>query len=223
VALLPGTLHNADSAFTSLDAALPPTRAFALDLIPGTKLLPSTISAALPWIEQVKASLAPSELGGVAKGLVAATPSLARLFGEQPAFYKQTDAFSKCLTKVFFPAGNTKLQDGPNTSGAEVYREFFYTLTGLAGLGQSFDGNGVMNRFLVGGGGDTFRSAPVGIVGSSTKGLSLVARSPLHPLGTRPAIPTEEPAYKPLVPCYTQAVPNFNGPLSQGPADGSGG
>ncbi len=96
-------------------------------------------------------------------------------------------------------------------------------MTGLAGLGQSFDGNGVMNRFLVGGGGDTFRSAPVGITGSSAKGLRLVARSPLQPLGTRPAIPTEEPSYKPLVPCYTQAVPNFNGPLSQGPADGSGG
>ncbi len=105
VTLLPGTLHNANSAFTSLDAALPPVRTFALDLIPGTKLLPSTISAALPWIEQVKASVAPSELGGVAKGLVAAAPSFARLFGEQPAFFEQTDAFSKCLTKVFYPAG----------------------------------------------------------------------------------------------------------------------
>jgi hypothetical protein len=26
-----------------------------------------------------------------------------------------------------------------------------------------------------------------------------------------------------MVPCYTQAVPNFNGPLSSGPADGAGG
>jgi len=223
VALLPSTLHNADRAFASLDAAFPPTRTFALDIIPGVRQTPATISAALPWIEQVQASLAPSELGGVAKGLVAATPSLARLFGEQPAFFQQTNLFSQCLTKVFFPSGYTKLQDGPNSSGAEVDKEFFYTLAGLAGLGQSFDGNGVMNRFLVGGGGSTFRSAPVGIVGSSAKGLSLVARSPLTPQGTRPAFPAEEPAYKPLVPCYTQAVPNFNGPLSQGPADGSGG
>ncbi len=108
----------------------------------------------------MQASLAPSELGGVAKGLVAATPSLARLFGEQPAFFQQTNLFSQCLTKVFFPSGYTKLQDGPNSSGAEADKEFFYTLAGLAGLGQSFDGNGVMNRFLVGGGGSTFRSAP---------------------------------------------------------------
>ena len=38
-----------------------------------------TVAAALPWIEQVQASLAPSELGGVAKGLGAAAPTLAQL------------------------------------------------------------------------------------------------------------------------------------------------
>jgi phospholipid/cholesterol/gamma-HCH transport system substrate-binding protein len=223
VTALPGALTSIDQGFSSLAAALPPTRTFALDIIPGVKQTPATISTALPWIEQVKASLAPSELGGVARGLVTATPALARLFTEQPAFFKQTEAFSKCLTKVFYPAGNTKLQDGPNTSGVEAYKEFFYTVAGLASLGQSFDGNGVMDRFLVGGGGPTFHSAPVGIEGSATRGLPLVSRSPLTPEGTRPAFPAEEPAYKPLVPCYTQAVPNFNGPLSQGPADGSGG
>jgi phospholipid/cholesterol/gamma-HCH transport system substrate-binding protein len=223
VALLPSTLHSADRAFAALDAAFPSTRTFALDLIPGVKQTPATINAALPWIEQVQASLAPSELGGVAKGLVVATPALARLFSEQVPFQQQTNLFSQCLTKVFYPGGNTKLQDGPNTSGVEDYKEFWYTLAGLAGIGQSFDGNGTMSRFLVGGGGPTFRSAPVGIEGSSTRGLSLVSRSPLTPEGTRPAFPAEEPVYQPLVPCYTQKVPNFNGPLSQGPADGSGG
>ena len=223
VALLPSSLRNADRAFASLDAAFPSIRSFSTAIVPGVKQTPATIEAALPWIEQVQASLAPSELGGVAKGLVAATPSLARLFGEQPAFFKQQELFSKCLTKVFYPAGNTKLQDGPNTSGVEAYKEFFYTMAGLAGIGQSFEGNGTLSRFLVGGGGPTFRSAPVGIEGTSTKGLSLVSRSPLTPQGTRPAFPAEEPAYEPLVPCYTQALPNFNGPLASGPADGSGG
>jgi ABC-type transporter Mla subunit MlaD len=223
VVALPGALTSIDRGFSSLAAALPPTRTFALDIIPGIKQTPATIRTGLPWIEQVQAFLAPSELGGVAQGLLTATPALAKVFSEQPAFYKQTDAFGKCLTKVFYPAANTKLQDGANTSGVEAYKEFFYTLAGLASLGQSFDGNGVMDRFLVGGGGPTFRSEPVGITGTSAKGLSLVSRSPLTPEGTRPAFPAEEPAYKPLVPCYTQAVPNFNGPLSQGPADGSGG
>jgi hypothetical protein len=43
----------------------------------------------------------------------------------------------------------------------------------------------------------------------------------LAPLGTRPAFPSSEPPYQPLVPCYTQTLPNFNGAQSSGPADGS--
>jgi phospholipid/cholesterol/gamma-HCH transport system substrate-binding protein len=223
VAELPGSLHNIGRGLASLDAAFPPTRTFALDIIPGLKATPATVAAALPWIEQVKASLAPSELGGVAKGLVGATPSLAHLTSEQTPFYKQAELFNKCLTKVFFPAGNTKIQDGASTSGVEAYKEFWYGLVGLAGLGQSFDGNGAMARFMIGNSGQTLTSAPASIVGTHVQGLRMLAHAALPPLGTRPAYPGAEPPYKPLVPCYTQALPNFNGPLSQGPADGSGG
>ena len=60
------------------------------------------------------------------------------------------------------------------------------------------------------------------IQGTSLKGLRLLAHATLPPLGTRPAFPAREPAYKPLVPCYTQTLPEFNGPASQGPADGTG-
>jgi phospholipid/cholesterol/gamma-HCH transport system substrate-binding protein len=222
VARLPGSLQSADRALATLDAAFPSTRAFALAILPGVRQTPATIAAALPWIEQVQASFANSEVGGLAKGLVAAAPSLSRLFTEQPAFFKQNELLSKCFTKVFFPAGNTKLQDGPNTSGVEAYKEFWYSTAGLAGLGQSFDGNGSMNRFLVGsGGGASLRSGAVGILGSKAKGNPLIAKPSLPPQGTRPAFPAQEPPYKPLVPCYTQTPPDYNGPLAQGPADGS--
>ena len=157
-----------------------------------------------------------------AKGLKAATPSLALLTAEQTPFYKQTDAFNKCLTKVLYPGGNTKIQDSSGTSGVENYKEFWYGLTGLNGIGQGFDGNGVFAHFLLGGGGPTIRSAPTGVQGTNLKGLRLLAHATLPPLGTRPAYPGAEPPYKPLVPCYKQALPNFNGPLSVGPADGSG-
>jgi phospholipid/cholesterol/gamma-HCH transport system substrate-binding protein len=223
IAHLPGALHNANLAFTSLDAAFPPTRAFADAIIPGAEQTQATVSAALPWIEQVQASLAPSELGGVAKGLDEAAPTFAKFVGEQPAFYKQTDAFSQCLTKVFYPAGNTKLQDGTSTTGVEAYKEFWYALTGFAGIGQSFSGNGSMLHFLIGSSGQTVRSGHTSILGTKLQGLQLLAHAPLPPLGTRPAYPAEEPSYQPLVPCSSQAVPEFNGPLSQGPADGSGG
>jgi virulence factor Mce-like protein len=222
IAELPGALGNIDRGLAQLDASFAPTRRFAHDILPGVRSVPRTVSAALPWIEQVRASLAPSELGGVAKGLNAALPSVAQLTSEQTPLFKQTDLFNKCLTKVLLPAGNTKLQDGSSTSGVEDYKEFWYGLVGLAGIGQSFDGNGTFAKFLVGNSGTTVKSAPTSILGTTLKGEQLLAHSPLAPQGTRPAYPSSEPPYRPLVPCYTQALPNFNGPLSQGPADGGG-
>lgn len=222
VAALPGALRNVNRGLGELRASFGPTRTFAHDILPGIRSTPSTVTAALPWIEQVKASLAPAELGGVAKGLKEATPSLAVIENEQTPLFKQSELFNKCLTKVLLPAGNTKLQDGSSTSGVESYKEFWYSLVGLSGIGQDFDGNGPFARFFVGNSGTTLKSQPTGILGTKLRGNQLVARSPLQPEGTRPAYPGEEPPYKPLIPCYTQPLPNFNGPLSQGPADGNG-
>ena len=221
VSHLPGALHSASRAFTALNSALPVTRSFAEALTPGAAQTPQTVAAALPWIEQVQASFAPTELGGVAKGLQQSVPSLAKLISEQQPFFETNNEFSQCLTKVFYPAGYTKLQDGAATSGAEAYKEFWYALTGVAGISQSFDGNGVLAHFMLGNSGQTVRSAPTSILGTKLQGLRLLGHAPLPPLGTRPAYPAEEPPYKPLVPCYTQTLPNFNGPLAQGPADGS--
>ena len=220
---LPGTLHNASRAFANFNAATPAIRKFSLELATGVEQTPSTVAAAFPWIEQTQASLAPTELGGVAKGVREAAPTLAGLVTPQAAFIKQTDLFSKCLSKIFYPAGNVKLQDGSSTSGVEAYREFWYSMVGLAGSAQSFDGNGQTSRFMVETGGQTLHSAPTTVVGAPSGGkkLSLLAHTSQPPLGTRPAFPATEPPYKPLVPCYTQAPQNLNGPLSQGPADGS--
>jgi len=223
VAELPSSLVNIDRGLAALDRSFPPTRAFARAILPGVRNTNATVKAALPWIEQVQASLAPSELGGVAAGLAEAAPPLAKLQAEQIPLYQQTELFNKCLTKLIYPAGNTKIQDGTSTSGAENYKEFWYSVVGLAGVGQGFDGNGAASRFAVGNSGQTLVSAPASLFGTHIQGLHLLARSPLPPLGTRPAFPSEEPAYQPLVPCYKQTLPNFNGPLSQGPPDGSGG
>ncbi len=226
VAELPAALHSADRGFAELTAAAPPVRAFSLDLIPGVENLPATITAAYPWIEQAKASLAPNELGGVASALTTAAPAFAGLIDAQPAFFNQIDLFNKCLTKVIFPAGNAKLQDGPNTSGVEDYKEFWYAMAGLSGLGQNFNGNGPGDRFLGGGAGTAIVSQPVGLTNSTeahTEAQRLVAQTGLAPEGTRPRFPGAEPPYRPLVACYKQKLPEFNGPLASGPADGSGG
>jgi phospholipid/cholesterol/gamma-HCH transport system substrate-binding protein len=225
IAELPGALQNAGHAFTNFNAAAPAIRKFSLDLVPGVEQTPATITAAFPWIEQVQASLAPTELGGVAKGLREAAPTIAGLIVPQQSFFKQTELFNKCLSNVFFPSGDVKLQDGSSTSGVEAYREFWYAMTGFAGIGQSFDGNGPLLRGLVSTGTQTLRSAPATALGipAGKNNLRLLARTSQSPLGTRPAFPASEPPYKPLVPCYTQTLQNFNGPLAQGSADGSEG
>ncbi|MGH2910886.1 MAG: MlaD family protein [Solirubrobacteraceae bacterium] len=225
VAELPGTLQNAGRAFTNFNASAPAIRKFSLELTPSVEQIPPTITAAYPWIEQVQASLSPTEIGGVAKGFREAAPTIAGLIVPQPAFFKQQDLLSKCFSKIVFPAGYTKLQDGANTSGVEAYKEFWYSLVGLAGISQTFDGNGPTNRFMVSTGNQTLLSAPASVVGAKTTGRKqqLLAHVSQPPLGTSPAFPVTEPPYKPLVPCYTQAPQNLNGPLAHGPADGSGG
>jgi len=222
VAELPSSLSAINAGFTALANAFPPAKTFAQDIIPGVKATPATVTATLPWIEQVKASLAPAELGGVAEGLAEAAPFIAQLQSEQVPFQQQSDLLSKCQTNLIFPAGNTKLQDGASTAGIENYKEFWASLVGLGSIGQGFDGNGSMARFLLSSSGQTLRSAPVSILGTNVQGLHLLAHASLPPLGTRPAYPASEPPYKPLVPCYGQTLPNFDGPLSQGPADGAG-
>jgi phospholipid/cholesterol/gamma-HCH transport system substrate-binding protein len=224
VAQLPGALQNGTRGFVNFNAAMPSIRKFSLDLVPGVEKTGPAITAAFPWIEQLQASLSPAELGGLAKGLQAAAPTLAGLIVPQPAFFKQVDQFSKCLSNVIFPSVETKLQDGSSTSGVDDYQEFWDSMVGLAGIGQGFDGNGPLTRFMISVGGQTLKSAPATAVGATSgKGLPLLAHTSQPPLGTRPAFPATEPPYKPLVPCYTQTVQNFNGPLSEGPADGSGG
>jgi ABC-type transporter Mla subunit MlaD len=223
VAQLPGALHSATGAFRALDAAAPPIRAFSLDIIPGVQQTPATIQAAFPWIVQARALLAPSEFGGVAEGLSKATPALAALLAPQPEFFNQANIISKCLTKVFLPASEVKLQDGTRTAGVSAQQEFLDFFLDFNAAGQSFDGNGAYQRLLATGGAQTIVTPEVPLFGSSAKTFPLAATSSLTPLGTSPRLPASEPPYKPLVACYTQQLPNFNGPQSQGPADGSAG
>jgi phospholipid/cholesterol/gamma-HCH transport system substrate-binding protein len=162
------------------------------------------------------------ELGGVAKGLAAAVPSLARLESEQTPLYKQTEAFNECMTKVIYPAGNTKLQDGASTTGVEDYKEFWYSLVGLDSIGQGFTGNGPSVRFLVGNSGQTLRSQPVGRGHQTQRACQLLARSPLPPLGTRPPSPPKSRRTSRWCRATRRRCRTSTGPLSQGPADGSG-
>jgi hypothetical protein len=205
---------SANGALDSLNAAFPNTRAFAREILPGVRETAATIDAGFPWITQTRALLGPDELQGLVNELSPATSDLAKVIDASVDLFPQADLVSKCLTRVVLPTGNIKIQDGPLSTNEENYKEFWYTMVGLAGEGQNFDGNGQYVRFQPGGGDQT-----VSLGTASTNLGALFGNAIAKPLGTRPRFPGKRPPYQPDVPCYTQKIPNLDG-APTGPADG---
>jgi len=209
------TLASANGALDSLNAAFPNTRAFARAILPGVRETAGTIDAAFPWVDQAHALVGPDELQGLVDELSPATRDLAKVIDTSVDLFPQADRVAKCLTRVVLPTGDVKIQDGPLSTNEENYKEFWYTMVGLAGEGQNFDGNGSYVRFQPGGGDQT-----VSLGKASPNVGALFGNAIAKPLGTRPRFPGKRPPYKPDVPCYTQGVPNLDG-AATGRADGA--
>ncbi|HEU4974330.1 MAG TPA: MlaD family protein [Baekduia sp.] len=212
IAELGPTLQHANSALTHLNASFPNTRAFALELIPGVEETPATIAAAYPWIAQTRKLVSASEAGGLIKQLRPATVDLAKLVDGSLTALPQADLVSQCVTHAILPTGNIKVQDGAFSSGTENYKEFWYSIVGMAGEGQNFDGNGHYIRAGVGGGGQTVRTGKYG-----GDGASLIGHANQPPLGTRPAYPgSTPPPHNGEAACKDQAVADVNGAKTGG-------
>jgi phospholipid/cholesterol/gamma-HCH transport system substrate-binding protein len=218
VAQLGPTARNADTAFGALDAAFPVTERFATDLAHSLPQLPATIAAAYPWLAQAQPLLSNSELQGLLRLLAPASGDLARLTHNERQFLPQIDAFDRCITGVFLPTGNVVVKDGRSTSGVPNYQEFWYAMAAQAAEGQGADGNGDFLRVGAAGGPNTVESGQTNFFGVDDTGF---AQTPLPPLQTRPAFPNRVPPLQRKVPCYTQPIPDVNGPASFGPPDGS--
>jgi phospholipid/cholesterol/gamma-HCH transport system substrate-binding protein len=215
IALLPPVLETANATFDALNAAFPPTRAFSLELIPGVEATPATIDAAYPWIAQTQALVQPDELGGLTNDLSATIPDLAKLTDETTNLLPKVDLVNRCVLDIVLPTGDVVIQDGPLTTGVENYKEFWWTLVGLSGESQNFDGNGQYVRFQTGGGTQLVSTGT-----SSLSGNELFGNAVERPLGTRPKYPGKRPPYNSDVPCYQNDPPNLNGPAAEtGPAD----
>jgi phospholipid/cholesterol/gamma-HCH transport system substrate-binding protein len=201
---LPRVLEAANPTLDALNRAFPPTRAWALEMIPGVRETPATIEAGFPWIHQVSALLRPSELQGLVDELQPAVADLAQFIDGQVDLLPVLDRFNRCQLQVILPTGEARIDDGALSTGLKNYQEFFQSLVGLAGESGNFDGNGSYTRFQSAGGGYNVKTPPVG---SFREGLFGSATAP--PLGTRPAR-GPKPPYKPNAPCYRQTPPDLN-------------
>ena len=200
---LPQVLEAAQPALDNLNAAFPPTRAWALEMIPGVRETPATIDAGFPWIRQTTALLSPDELQDLVDDLRPAVDDLAAVVNGQVQLLPRLDDFNRCQLKVVLPTGEERIEDGNLSTGLRNYEEFFQTLVSLTGESQNFDGNGIYVRFQAGGGGYPIQTPSAGPNGP----LHSTASYP--PVGTRPA-KTRKPPYKPNVKCHTQPVPNLS-------------
>lgn len=218
VKLLGPTARNAKVAFGALSAAFPTAEQFANAFANGLPQLPATITAANPWLAQARPLLSNAELGGLLHDLQPASADLAQLTHEETQFLPTIDSFDRCITNVFIPTGNVVVGDGSLSSGVPNYQEFWYAMTGQAAEAQDADGNGNLLRIGATGGPYTVESGQTNYMGDNDTGF---AQLPAPPLRTRPAYPNRVPPLNRKVPCFTQGVPNVNGPASTGPADGS--
>ena len=201
------TLENANAAFASLNAAFPPTREFAHAILPGVRETPATIEASFPWIAQTRRLVSKAELGGLVKELSPATRDLARLTDRAIELLPETTLTSRCARQVVLPTGDIVIDDEFKT-GAANYKEFWWGMVALAGESQNFDGNGTYVRFQPGGGDQAISMGEKGTSGE------VFGNNVGVPLGNRPSFPGKRPPYRPDVPCYTQPLPNLNGPAA---------
>jgi virulence factor Mce-like protein len=218
VALLGPVARNANTAFSALDAAFPATEQFSDQFATGLPQLPPTISASYPWLAQAKPLFSESELRGLLQELAPASSALAQLTHNELQFLPQIDAFNRCMTGVFLPTGNLVVNDGPLSSGVPNYQEFWYLMDAQAAEAQGADGNGNYLRVGAAGGPYPVESGQTNFYNNIDTGFAQMAAPPLS---TRPSYPNKVPPLQRGVPCYTQPIPDVNGPASIGPADGS--
>ena len=199
------TLDTTNVALERINLVLPPLRAFSRDILPGVQETAATLDAGFPWIAETRRLLQQDELRGLAQDLSPASRDTARFVDASLRLFPEANDLALCATETILPTGDIVVKDQFET-GQPNYREFAYTLVGLAGEGQNFDGNGPYVHFQPGGGSQTFalgEAAPAPLFANVFPGV-----------GTQPATPGRKPPYNTTVPCHESKIPNVNGPWS---------
>jgi ABC-type transporter Mla subunit MlaD len=218
IGLLGPTLENARASLTSLNAALPDLEGFARDLTPGVAETPATITAFTPWMSQARQLFSKPELGTLIGDLQPAMEAFGHVINDSFDLFEQTNLTARCFNEVILPTGDTVIQDGTNTTGESVFKEFWYTMVAFASDAQGFDGNGSYTRTATGGGDILIRTGKLSDRPRNRDVLYGHALNP--PLGTRPKRPSRKPPYNTDRDCHKNARPDLNGPAAAaGPPD----
>jgi virulence factor Mce-like protein len=189
VAELPQTLAVAIPAFNAVNTAIcsgpagpppcspGPVPTLANALIPGVKSTGPMVDASLPFLNQLRLLVQPSELQGLAKDLTVTIPALAQLTVETIPFMRnQVRPASSCDANVIYPWSQLTVPDSHfNASNGfptrKVYIEAVNYLPGLAGESRNFDSNGPYIRVGMSAGAAATYTLANGFFGQSSQPL----------------------------------------------------
>jgi ABC-type transporter Mla subunit MlaD len=207
-------------ALRAVNSALPSLRAFARDALEGTKSVPETVDASIPFLRQLRGLFQEDELRGLVRDLRPTVPALARLNRSQIPFLREQRAFSSCQNKVMLPWAYSKVPDPdfPENTDQEVYKQTTRGFVALAGESRQSDANTPWFRLAATGG-------PFNLRNTGSGGDEVFSQAPFPIAGVRPAKPlggppergttTPRPVNRPNVPCETQEPPNLEAPSGQ--------
>ena len=184
-------------ALDNLNAAFPPTRAFAREILPGVRETPATIEAGFPWVEQARGLVSPAELQGLVGDLQPGVEDLAKFVDGTVQFLPAARPREPLRPRTTCCRSATRSsRTGRSRPGSRTTRSSSRASSALSGESQNFDGNGQYTRFQPGGGDQTVSTGQVPGIGS------MFGNAVAAPLGTRPAMPSRRPPYNRKVACY---------------------
>jgi phospholipid/cholesterol/gamma-HCH transport system substrate-binding protein len=195
---LPNTLRAAEPALGALNAAFPPVRELARDLLPGVRSSVPAIDASLPFISQLRALVSQPELRGLASDLRPTTANLAKLSAHSLPLYAEVRRNASCANDVILPFSKETVPDDQFPASGPVFEEAAKVLPGLAGESRSGDANGQWFRVLASSGTNLVTLRP-GVFGTTS----------LPILGTNPPRPDKRPPLDGKVRCQSQQAPDL--------------
>lgn len=208
-------LREAPASLRRIDRALPAVTRFGDALRPALRRAPRTLRSTERLLAQIDAIVSTGELPALLDALAPVTATLPRLEDRLGALMRYVVPVTRCVTTRIVPTLNTKISDGPNTTGDPVWLDLMHAFTGLTGASPNFDGNATTIRLGVTQGETSLN----GIL----PGLGRVVGGGPKIQGVRPTWLgyDVDPPYRPDEPCTNQALPDLTkrdgGPPASGP------
>lgn len=226
IEVLPDVLAASRPAFANLNDSFPALRAFAREALPGVRSTPETLTAATPFVSQIRALVSQRELRGLVADLRPTIPKLAKLSDASIDFLDQSRALASCFNEVVIPWSQDTVEpidpenQYPHDPVGRVFEETAYGLAGIASESRSGDANGQYIRVEAGGGTNTV-TVPDAIPDATGELQDAVGLSSLPILGSMPRLEdSDKTPFRPDVACETQEQPNLEAGLGSSPQTG---